>query len=102
MAWKRLGGLIKTAYGKKVFVTITIANNTNHPIVLNQRIILGHLQTVKALYPAAADSQTPKPVFCKCSTVNLAPVSQHRKEKENNIKVKNNGPKWDPPVNVDP
>ncbi|KAL2084771.1 hypothetical protein ACEWY4_020289 [Coilia grayii] len=100
-------GLVTTDVGKKTaIVKIPIANTTNHPIVLGQRITLGHLNTVKAVYAGAPSPEQPEPStaihHAKCCVASMNPVSTRKGQAEG----ENSNPavqrtKWHPPVDLE-
>uniref|UniRef100_A0A3P8TE73 Gypsy retrotransposon integrase-like protein 1 n=2 Tax=Amphiprion percula TaxID=161767 RepID=A0A3P8TE73_AMPPE len=84
--------LFKAKRGNSTTVPVSVTNTTGHSITLGPRVILGHIEGVKAIYPAA-----------------LQPVKTEQTEKvttDADVKV-SSPPKsdsneaWDPPVALD-
>lgn len=98
-------GLVKAEDGRKITITIPIANTTNHPITLHQHTVVGHLQAVKAVYPAnlSANSSRTTPSTTShqetCSAVEVSSVS--REQQSGNSTNKGQRPKWHPPVELE-
>lgn len=88
-------------------IIIPVTNDTCHDLRLNQRSLLGHIQLVKAVYPAAAKPVEPvlnQPSTCEKQLTNCNSVSEtvHQQEnKDSPTQKKDNGDTlWDPPVSV--
>ncbi len=102
-------GLVKTNIGgKRASINIPIANTNNYPILMDQRTILGHLDTVKAVYAATLSLDQPETSVSQttnrptCSAASMNPVSTGmQREGENISPGETHRPKWNPPVGLE-
>uniref|UniRef100_A0A8C5PSX6 ribonuclease H n=1 Tax=Leptobrachium leishanense TaxID=445787 RepID=A0A8C5PSX6_9ANUR len=95
--------VVDVCKGSPIYVPIPIGNTTKHDITLDQRCLLGHLQTVKAVYPAAVqpvrDRELQREQISHHSNNVLKPPEVEVKKRANSGGRSNQ--RWDPPVNVD-
>lgn len=98
--------LITVSKGNSFRVPISVVNTTSHSVTLDQRTTLGHVQPVKAVYPAAVQPVEGLPRPPDQNRTNLqAPGGLPRHPTEATEQLSTGTTKhnhvWDPPIKLD-
>lgn len=97
-------GLVRIDGDRAAYVPIPIANTNKHDITLSPRLILGHLQEVKTVYAATAESvHTVKRPESRTESNNSQPTQRHcsSQNPESEMNQMQRPRQWDPPVKLD-
>ncbi len=92
--------VVKLQKGTRSKIFIPVSNDTCHDITLRPRTVLGHVQSVKAVYPAAAKPVDFEEVMSHREETLGVEKAETAKEVVSEYMVQPDADQWDPPVPV--